>query len=238
MIGLTASSQCIDRQKITYGGDWGFVDFIFRCPTYNFAFGGDTSKNWNVLDAPIDILQAPEKVLTYKKHIDKKIKEYSGDVFFSKVSFNSVEVVYSNKLQEFVDSGRQDVTLKYCRAKYFFYYEFKPDSIAIFHIGIAVDKTGKIISKFRFPSKDQYKRIDTTFSYCKLIDKARQVQKNIDPIKDISLQLDHKSHRFYWLVSQDLVNSKEGLNYFNQVYIDAADLSKAKTSKSILHIVY
>ena len=43
---LTVLSQCIDKEKITYGGDWGFTDYIHRCPTYSFTFDGDTSKNW------------------------------------------------------------------------------------------------------------------------------------------------------------------------------------------------
>lgn len=235
---FTAFSQCIDREKITYGGDWGFVDFIHRCPTYNFTFGGDTSKNWNVLDDPIDIMQAPAKVLIFKKYVDNKIKEFAGDKFYSKVTFNSVEVVYADRLKAFIDSGRQDVTLKYCKAKYFFYYEFKPDTIATFHIGIALDNAGKIISKFNFPSKDNYKTIDTNYSYCKLIDIARKVQPNIDPIKQINVEFDTKTKRFYWLISQDIVNSKEGVNYFNQVYIDAADLSKTKTSKASVSIIY
>jgi hypothetical protein len=235
---FTAFSQCIDRDKITYGGDWGFVEFVHRCPMYNFTFGGDTSKNWNVLNDPIDIMQAPSKVLTLKKYVDNKIKEFAGDKFYSKVSFTSVEVVYGDKLQAFIDSGRQDVTLKYCKAKYFFYYEFKPDTIATFHIGIALDNEGKIISKLNFPSKDNYKPVDTDYSYCKLIDIARKVQPNIDPIKQISIEYDTKLKKFYWLISQNIVNSKEGINYFNQVYIDAADLSKAAKSKASVSIIY
>ena len=238
MTHFSALTQCIDREKITYGGDWHFVNYIHRCPTYNFAFGGDTSKNWNVLDDPIDIMLAPAKVLILKKYVDNKIKEFAGDKFYSKVSFNSVEVVYADKLKAFIDSGRQDVTLKYCKAKYFLYYEFKPDTIATFHIGIALDNSGKIISNFNFPSKDNYKAIDTNYSYCKLIDIARKVQPNIDPIKQISVEYDTKLKRFYWLISQDIVNSKEGTNYFNQVYIDAADLSKVTTSKASVRIVY
>ena len=123
-------------------------------------------------------------------------------------------------------------------AKYFFYYEFKPDTIATFHIGIALDNSGKIISKFNFPSKDTYKTVDTSYSYCKLVDIARKVQPNIDPIKQISIEYDKKLKKFYWLILQDIVNSKQGINYFNQVYIDAADLSKATTSKGSVSIIY
>jgi hypothetical protein len=235
---LTVFSQCIDREKITYGGDWGFVDFIHRYPTYNFTFGGDTSKNWNVLDDPIDIVQAPAKVLSLKKVVDNKIKEFAGEKFYSKVTFNSVEVVYADRLKAFIDSGRQDVTLKYCKAKYFFYYEFKPDTIATFHIGIALDKNGNILSEFNFPTKNNYKSIDTTFTYCKLVEVARQVQRNIDPIKEIKLEYNSKTKRFYWLISQGLVNEKEGLNYFNQVYIDANNLTKATTSKASVSVIY
>ncbi|MEI9943086.1 MAG: hypothetical protein WDN26_02605 [Chitinophagaceae bacterium] len=216
----------------------GFVDFIHRCPIYNFSIGGDTSKNWNVLGDPIDIMQAPAKALILKKNVGNKIKEFSGDKFYSRVTFNSVEIVYTDRLQAFIDSGRQDVTLKYCKAKFFFYYEFKPDTIATFHIGVALDNNGKIISKFNFPSKEEYKIIDTNYSYCKLIDKARSVQKNIDPIKEINLQYDAKSKKFYWLITQDIVNSKEGINYFNQVYIDATNLSKAKTLRASVNIIY
>lgn len=79
-------SQCIDRDKITYGGDWGFTDYIHRCPTYSFAYGGDTSRNWNVLNDPIDIFQAPENILKLKKYVDKEIKEFSGEFFFQKLN--------------------------------------------------------------------------------------------------------------------------------------------------------
>jgi len=231
-------SQCIDRKKISYGGDWGFVDFIHRCPTYNFTFGGDTSRNWNALADPIDIMQAPSEVLTLKKTIDDKIRDFAGELFFSKVFFNSVEIIYADRLKAFVDSGRQDVTLKYCKAKYFFYYEFKPDTIATYHIGIALDKNGNIINKFNFPSKDYYKSIDTTFTYCKLLEIARKVQQNIDPIEEISLEYNAKTKRFYWLLSQEVVDQKEGTNYFNQVYIDAFDLTKATTSRASVRVIY
>jgi len=231
-------SQCIDREKITYGGDWGFVDYIHLCPTYVFAFGGDTSVHWDVLRTPIDIRQAPKEVLSFKRKVDSAIQSFGGNKFFSRVKFESVEVVYPERLQEFRDSGRQDVTLKYYRAKYLFYYKFNPDTIATYHIGIALSKNGKILSKFHFPSKASYHPIDTTFSYCKLINIAKKAQKNIEPIESIKLEFDSKTKRFYWLVTQSLVNEKEGLNYYNQVLIDAADLSKTKTQRGAVSVIY
>ncbi len=238
MTHLTAFSQCIDKAKITYGGDWAFVDFIHRCPTYNFAFDGDTSKNWNVLTDPIDIKQAPPEVLLFKQGVEKKIIEYSSADFFSKIKFNSVEVVYPDRLKYFKDSGRQDVTLKYCKAKYFFYYEFKIDPLSTYHIGIALDKKGEIISKFNFPSKINYSPLDEKFDYCKLIDIARKSQPKIDPVEDIKLEFDKETNRFYWLLTQEIVNSKEGINYFNQVQIDASDFRIIRNITASAHIIY
>ncbi len=231
---LTTFAQCIDKAKITYGGDWGFVDFIHLCPTYNFAFDGDTSKNWNVLTDHIDIKQAPSEVLLFKQRVEKKIVEYSGANFFSKIRFNSVAVVYADKL----DGGRQNVTLKYCKAKYFFYYKFRIDTFSTYHIGIALDKKGEIISKFNFPSKTNYSPIDEKFDYCKLIDIARKSQPKIDPIKDIKLEFDKETNRFYWLLTQEIVNKKEGINYFNQVQIDASDLNITKNITGSVYTLY
>jgi len=135
------------------------------------------------------------------------------------------------KMKEFKRSGRQDVTLKYCKAKYFFYYEFQPDSFATYHIGIAVDKKGKIISPFTFPSKNDYIPVDSNIDYCQFLSIARNNQPNIDPIKEIKLEFDPKEKRFYWLIIQEIVNIKEGRNEFNQVAIDAADKSRVISFK-------
>lgn len=234
----TLFSQCIDREKIKYGGEYSFVDYIHRCPTYNFAYGGDTSKFWNVLDDPIDIAQSPKEVIPLKLKIEEQVRLYCGDIFFKDLKFSSVEVVYKDKLKAFRDSGRQDVTLKYCKAKYFFYYEFKPDTLATYLIGIAVDSKGAIMNKFTFPSKNDYKTVNTNISNCKLVELARKSQPQIDPIKEISFEYDKVEKKFYWLVSQEIQNMKEGRNSFNQVIIDAADLTKTKAITGSIFIQF
>jgi hypothetical protein len=238
IIQVSSIAQCIDRAKITYGGDWGFVEYIHRCPTYNFAYGGDTSKNWNVLGDPIEINQAPKEVLGIKQKVEKEMRSFSGEAFYSRVKFNSVEIVYPDMLQPFMDSGRQDVTLEYCKAKYFFYYEFLPDSLASYHIGVGVDNRGKILNRFNFPAKQFNKSIDTTYTYCSLISLARALQPNIEPIKDIKLEYDKSTKRFYWLISQEVVDLKEGWNYFHQVLIDANDHSQAKEGVGRVSVVF
>ena len=236
-IQINAFSQCIEREKITYGGDWhsGYVDV---CPTYEFAYGGDTSKNWNFLDDPIDITQVAKMVMTVKNYVEQKIKSYAGETFYSRVKFNSVEIAYPQDIKKFIDSGRQDDFKKTCAAKFYFYYDFMPDSLMPYHMGIAVDTHGKIISPFEFPSKAEYKPIDTNYSYCKLLDIARKVKSDIEPIKEIQFQYNDKGKHFYWLIMQEIKNEKEGLNYFYEVEIDAANLTKTKLIKTKTFIVY
>lgn len=238
--GFTAFSQCIEKQQIGFSGSWYSNDFMHLCPTYTFTFNGDTSKNWGVYfgRSHIDISQAPVKIFALKNSIDKKIKSFAGDSFYSKVQFSFVEIVYPNKLKALKDSGFTEGTLKYCKVKYFFYYQFNPDTNTIFHFGIAVDKYGKIISKFDFPSKENYKSFDTSFSYCKIIAKAREIQKNIDPIREVTLEYNEKMKRFCWSISQDIIKLTYRVGYYNHVYIDASDLSKATTSKVDVTIIY
>lgn len=236
LIRSNTIAQCIDKEKIKFGGDYGFVNYIFHCPSYNFAINGDTSKKWNILRDPIDIKQAPIKALQYKKMVETSIKRYSGLDFYSNIKFEGVGVVYPDKFKAF--SGRSDIDRKSCKANYFYYYQFKPDTISSYLIGIAVDKNGKIISPFNFPAKKYYKSIDKTFTYCKLVEIAHDIEKNIDPIDEIKLEYNAKTKQFYWLISQGLVVTHEGLNYLNQVIIDAADLSKAKSVRSHVSIVY
>jgi len=237
--GLTAFSQCIDKQKIGFSGDWNSNDVMHLCPIYSFAFNGDTSKNWHLFISShyTDITQAPVKIFALKDSVDKQIKSFAGDSFYSKVHFSFVDIVYPEKLQAYKDSGLTP-SLKYCKAKYVFYYQFNPDTNTIFHFRIALDKYGKIISKFDFPSKENYKNFDTSFSYCKIIDRAREVQKNIDPIREVTLEYNDKMKRFCWSISQDLINLKYGVGSYNRVYIDASDYSKTSTSKVDVTMIY
>lgn len=236
LIRMSVLSQCIGREKIVFGGDYNFVDYIFHCPTYSFAINGDTSKNWNILNDPIELKQAPAKALKYRRFVEVAIKKYSGAAFFADLKFIDVEVVFPDKFSAF--SGRSDVSQRYCKARYFYHYQFTPDTIAKYLIGIAVDDRGKIISPFTFPSRKYYRPVDKSFTYCKLIEIARKNQSKIDPIEDIKLDYDKKDKKFYWLISQAIVNVHEGRNDVNLVYIDASDLSKVKTVKSYALIIF
>jgi hypothetical protein len=238
VVRVAAFAQCDDKPKIEFGGDFGFVKYMFNCPSYTFAYNGDTSKKWNVLNNHIDINQAPKKVLLFKKMVEKTIKNYSGNKFFSDLRFYDVDVNYPEKFQAFKDSGRSGMLHKYSKAKYFYYYRFGPNDTASYLIGVAVNKTGKIISPFTFPSKKDYKQIDKKFTYCELIDIARKVQKDIDPIADIRLEYDPMHKNFYWRIRRKLVNETEGLNKVCLVEINAANLMDAKPVVSQVSTIF
>jgi hypothetical protein len=182
--------------------------------------------------------QAPPIIHQLKRQVEDSIRRYAGAKFYQKLHFNAVEMVVPEQLQHFKKQGRQNVTLKHCKAKYFFYYEFKPDSIATYHYGVAINQHNKIISPFRFPKVSEYKPINVTFSYCQLLRIAQQAQPAIKPVDAISLEYDSQTKRFYWLISQAIVNQHEGENHFNQVLIDAADLTKTKRRQGKASIVY
>lgn len=234
---LTTFSQCLDRGKIDWSEDGLFFDYGYLTPSYSFAFKGDTSKKWNTQFEAIDIRQAPANALKFKIKVDKAIKEFAGNKFYQNLKFNDVSVCYPERLKLFIDSGAQ-VSLKHYKTKYTYSYTFEPDSLTGYNIIVAVDRFGKIITPFIFPSKRFYKPIDRSFTYCKLIQIARKAQKNLDSIDRVTFEYNKKTKKFYWLISQALVNEHEGANDVNVVYIDAADLKKVRVVKSKVFVTY
>ncbi len=234
---LTASSQCIERKNIGWSEDRLFLDYGFLCPSYNFALKGDTSKNWNTHFANIDIRLAPPEVLKFKSKVDRAIKKFAGSKFCQNLEFESVQVCYPEQLKLFRDNGA-DVSLENFKSRYTFSYSFQPDTITGYNITVAVSKYGKIITPFIFPSEHFYKPIDKSFTYCKLIEIAKKAQKNIDSVGNISFEYDKKKMKFYWHISQALVNEHEGANDIYVVDIDAADLKKITTYKSQVFVTF
>lgn len=233
-----AVTQCIDPEKITYGGDWGYTDYIHRCPVYQFAYKGTESKEWGTMRDPVSMTQAPAIIHQLKRMVEDSIRSYAGSEFYQLVRFDRVEMVVPERLRHFKEAGALSVSLKYCKAKYFFYYEFKPDSVATYHYGVAIDQHNKIISPFKFPKASEYQPIDQMFSYCQLLRIAEQTQQDIKPVNTIRLEYDQQGKRFYWVVAQEIVNAHEGVNHYNEVLIDAADLTKATTKQGEASIVY
>ncbi|GAB3734203.1 hypothetical protein GCM10027594_15760 [Hymenobacter agri] len=234
--GSTTSAQCIDEDKIKYGGDFGSYDYTFFCPTYSFSYKGETSKKWSILN-PIDIRQVEPTILPVKKTVEQKIKEYAGEAFFSRLTFYTVDIVYPDSIDKF--KGRMPEAKKAgCKGKYYFYYYFRADAKAAYCVGFAVDEKMNIISPFNFPSKQDYKPIDTTLTVCKVIKKAKRFGKKLSPIDKIEFEYDSKAKRFYWLVTQEIVVPKAGLNTRNQLVVDAAEPTKVAIRKEQVHVSF
>lgn len=229
-------SPCIEDEKVKYGGDFNSHNYTYFCPAYQFAYDGETTKSWDILN-PIDIRQVASTVLPIKAKVEQQIRSYSGESLFSKLKFSSVDVVYADSIKKF--SGRMpEVDMKLCKSKYYFYYTIQADVQAVFNVGFAANEKGQIISPFDIPSKQYYAPIDTTLNVCKVLDIARKVYPKIDPIAEVTFDYDDKSKRFYWLVSQEIVGRHEGLNTFNQIMIDAASPLKIEKLKGQVSISY
>jgi hypothetical protein len=230
------TSLCLEDKKVRYGGDFKAHNYTYFCPAYQFAYDGDVSKSWNILN-PIDIRQVATTLLPVKKKVEQQIRDYAGNALFSKLRFSSADVVYTDSINKF--AGRvPEVDMKFCKAKYYFYYTLQADAQAVFNIGFAANKQGFIISPFDIPAKRDYAAIDTTLNVCRILAIARKYNPKIDPIAEVTFDYDSKSKRFYWLVSQKIINSHEGANTFNQVKIDAARPSKVEKLKGEVTISY
>ena len=185
----------------------------------------------------IDINQVGQIVFPIKELVEKEILNYSGQEFFSKVKFLSVQIVYPDSIEKF--SGRMpSCILDRCNAKFFFYYMFSPVENANYHIGIATNEKGEIINKFNFPTKKKYKPVDTTLNVCQVVEITKKYKEQIDSIKTISFDYNAKTKRFYWKVKEQLKNEKAGANKYQELIIDAFDPSKVEIRERKLMIMY
>ncbi|WP_055437547.1 MULTISPECIES: hypothetical protein [unclassified Lacinutrix] len=232
-----AQEKCIDNENIGLGGDFNSIDYTFRCPTYNFSFTGDKSKEWNILNNPIDINQIADKVLPIKTRLENKIKEYAGEKLFSKLEFYSVQISYPDSIQKFKTRG-PSVDMEKCNAKYFFDYYFIPTDSIKYCVGIALDENENIVSEFNFPSKSDYKIIDDNLDLCEVIEIAKETNNEIEPIDKVSFEFDPKNKVFYWSITQKIIDMKEGENEYNAIAIDAADKTKVISFKRKTFIQY
>lgn len=230
ILSFNAHSQCVGEEKLTYGGDWDFYQYIFFCPTYDFAFDGDTARQWSILN-PIDINQIKDEIFPIKSKIESQILDFSGKEFFEDLNFVNVEVAFPDSIDKF--SGRMpSVIMDSCRAKYFFYYKFIPIENVHYNIGIAVNEQGEILNSFNFPAKKDYKIIDKEMTICEILEITKKYKKQIEPIEDIKLHYNEKDKKFYWLVSQGIKERKEGIHYYNELLIDASNTKQVIVVKS------
>jgi hypothetical protein len=232
-ISLNMRSQCAGEEKLTCGGDWAGIDYIFFCPTYTFAFNGDTSKQWNILNNKIDIYQIKNKIFPVKAKIEAQILNYSGKKFFNDLNFVSVDVVFPDSVEKF--SNRvPSIIMDKCKAKYFFYYKFIPIENVHYNIGIAVSEQGEILNKFDFSAKKDYKMIDKKLTICDVLEIAKKYEEQIYPIESIKLHYNEKDKKFYWLVRQGLKEYTKGTHYLNELLIDASNRKHVEIKQSNL----
>ncbi|WP_281616488.1 hypothetical protein [Flammeovirga sp. SubArs3] len=236
IFSLNSFSQCLEQNKISYGGNWNNYNYTYFCPIYTFSFGGDTSKTWNILN-PIDINKISSQILPIKKEVERQILSYSGKEFLQDLNFLSVEIVYPDSINKF-SCRRPQYNIDRCKAKYFFYYNYSPIENANYHIGIALNDSLEIVNELILPSKKEFRQIDKELTICKLINLSKRYKNQIEPIEKIKFEYDVKTKRFVWILSQGLIDKKEGINKYNEMIINASDSEKIEFRVSNVIITY
>ena len=230
-------SQCFNEKIIDFGGSFNFAEYSFKCPTYRFSENAKASTEWKILD-PNNIEKVSNIINPIRKKIEKEILEFSGNEFIKHLEFSSVSINYPDSISKF--KGVPEIKDKKCKAKYFFYYYFKPKRNVKYCIGIPVNEKGKRMSKFNFPSKSEFKKLDEKLDVCEVIRLAKVFEKNIDPIKEVSFEYDNENKVFYWLITQERKLIKRNNGYFdkyNIVKINASNgslISKHKIKGRVL----
>jgi hypothetical protein len=260
LIGKFAFSQCIDKKLVKEGLQ--FTNYIHPrfssdntpySTVYTFYPNGEVYNAGHALvKNTIDIKQAAANASKYKYRVDNAIKVYASKRFFSELRFQSVSVEYPepdwipDSVLENSTLYKEDSVLRKLHKlaiktkdnyTYCYTYEFKADSLSSYPFNLVVDKYGRVIRHFYFPSKNQYKPLNKHFTYCQLINIARKSQKHIDTIESIQLSYNTSEKRFYWVISQHIADThQDGSYHFNVVQIDAANLSKVKRTMGTLMV--
>lgn len=219
VLGLfSANAQC----RETVSGDFQIKEFSTPCPVYNFAFNGEKTKDWMSAKGPLDIAMVQNEILPIKEDLEKYLKDYVGDAFFSKMVFKSVDISNYDSIVKF-DGRYPPVDMYACKTKYFFYYHYLPKPEIKYCIGIALDDNKRIISGFNFPDAANYLPEDPILDYCKVMEIVKETRTNIEPIESVSFDFDIEKQQFLWWIKQKIVNPKEGRNERNEISIEAAD---------------
>jgi hypothetical protein len=235
---IQSFGQC-DDSTISISGSYDFDINKYNdyCPRFVFAKDGDTSKTWNHYFLPIDISQAPAIVSTLKTRVENRIAAYSGRAFLLRLKFDEVQITYLDSFRKFSEDIVSPFSYCDCKAKYVFYFSYWPDSLVFYRFSISLDQNGKVVSAFNFPSKLQYRKIDASFTYCKLIRLARKLKPGMDSVESIVFDYDKKSRRFIWKIFPIARNLKTGSNLTYYVEIDAAELTRKRLRKSMLEVM-
>jgi len=220
---LISKNQC--NHKTIYGGNFNFVDYLFKCPIYNFSEKSDSISEWKNLE-PNYMGKLGNELYFLKEKIERIIEKHSGEDFSKDLEFSSVSVNYPDSIKKF--KGVAGIIKKKCKAKYFFYYYYTPIKNAKYEIGIPMNENGEIMIELDLPSKENFKPVSKLLDICEVIRLAKVYNKNIEPIEKIKFEYDKKNEMFYWIITQKGKRIKRINGYFNKSNIVKIDASNGK----------
>jgi hypothetical protein len=171
-----------------------------------------------------DIKVVEKEILPIKKKLEKKIIEYAGYDFFSKLEFYDVDITYPDSIAQFTDR-MPSVDMEKCKAKYAFQYYFRPIKGIKYCVGFALDENLNIISEFNFPRKNKKNRIKENVTICDLY-KIAEKELSSNLFEQIDFEFDTELDKFWWVVEIKHNFDKSGFYEVPIIKIDPSDFTK------------
>jgi len=227
-------AQCLDKNKVKIGGSYQSDLFIDACPYYNYFVDAEkSSTGYHYGNRPIALV--PEGFSTVKKNLEDLLVTKVGADMVSKLKFKGVSISAYDSIRKF-ESRYPVVDMSKCLTKYFFYYDFEPVAGVSYCVGIALNDYQQIISPLQLPETAEKLALDYSLDLCKVLQIAKETGTKFEPIDFVSFEFDPDKKEFFWVVRQQIVKPKKGLNEYNQILIEARDATQVVSYRRTVYI--
>lgn len=227
-------AQCLNEKKVKIGGGYQSDLFIDTCPSYNYFVNAEkSSTGYHYNNRPIEL--APEGFATVKKNLEDLLVTKVGADIVSKLKFKGVSISAYDSIRKF-ESRYPRVDMSKCLTKYFFYYDFEPAEGVSYCVGIALNDYQQIISPLLLPETGEKLALDYSLNLCKILKIAKETETKFEPVDFVSFEFDTDKKEFFWVVRQQIVNPKKGLNEYNQILIEARDATQVVSYRRTVYI--
>lgn len=227
-------AQCLAESKVKIGGSYQSDLFIDPCPYYNyFVDAEESSTGYHYSNRPMTMV--PNGFAEIKKNLEALLVTKVGEELVSKLKFKGVSISAYDSIRKF-ESRYPVVDMAKCMTKYFFYYDFQPTAGVNFCVGIALNDYQQIISPLPFPETEEKLAIDYSLNVCKVLQIAKETETKFEPVDFVSFEFDPDKKEFFWVVRQQIINPKKGVNEYNQILIEARDASQVVSYRRTVYI--
>ncbi|MGG5507879.1 MULTISPECIES: hypothetical protein [unclassified Myroides] len=228
------NAQCLDESKVKIGGSYQSDLFIDPCPYYNYFVDAEkSSTGYHYSNRPIDLV--PTGFAEIKKNLEDLLVKKVGEEMVSKLKFKGVSISVYDSIRKF-EARYPVVDMSKCMTKYFFYYDFEPAEGVSYCLGIALDDYQQLISPLLLPETEEKLALDYSLDVCKILQIAKATETKFEPVDFVSFEFDPDKKEFFWVVRQQIINPKKGVNEYNQILIEARDATQVVSYRRTVYI--